>query len=141
MPTWTHHKPEAFELLEPGEYSAVITKASSAVVQAGKNAGADKLEIKIRVNDSTTITDNLVFCESMRWKLDQFIAAANLAGEDDTIEVGVSNVVGKKFRVRVTQEEVVKKDGAKMTVNRIDKFVALTPSQVAQAAADEEEGF
>lgn len=137
MPIWTHKKPEAFELLEPGEYSAVITKAASGMVQAGKNAGADKLEIKIRVNESTTITDNLIFAESMRWKLDQFIAAAKIAAENESIEIGVDNVTGKKFRVRVTQEEVIKKDGSKMVVNRIDKYVPLTPSQEAQSDDDE----
>lgn len=138
MPTWTHRKPEAFELLEPGEYPAVITKAASGIVQAGKNAGADKLEIKVRVNDSTTISDNLIFAETMRWKLDQFIEAAKIAAEGESVEVGVENVTGKKFRVRVTQEEVIKKDGGKMVVNRIDKYIALTPHQEAQANEEEE---
>lgn len=138
MPTWTHNKPEDFALLEPGEYPAKVTKAAVGMVQAGKSSGAEKIEISVRVDDRTTIRDALVFSQSAAWKIDQFIAAAKICTVGQTIEIGVNEVNGKLLRVRVGQEEITKKDGTKMIVNRIEKYIAATTND---AKNEEEEDF
>jgi len=112
------------EILEPGDYPAVITKASLGLQQGGKHNGADKLDIYWRVAGRNTIKDGLIWAESLDWKLQRFVHACGLGKPGKKVELDAENVIGMSCVVTVTKEEVEVKDGGKRTVNRIATFKA-----------------
>lgn len=128
MPKWEVKEvvEQTNELLPPGEYNAVVKAASQGLVQAGKHTGADKIELRWRVDDRATVRDNLIFVESLRWKLDKFVAACRISAPGECIELDANNVVGKECLVRIGVRDITKQDGSAGKVNTIDGY-ALAP--------------
>lgn len=123
------------EILEPGDYPAVITKATLGLQQGGKHNGADKLDIYWRVAGRNTIKDGLIWAESLDWKLQRFVHACGLGKPGKKVELDAENVIGMSCVVTVTKEEVEVKDGGKRTVNRIATF---KPGKVDDFLSDSE---
>lgn len=128
MPKFTVQAVEENQLLQPGEYSGVITKASMGLVQAGKLAGAEKMELTWRVDGKATVRDNLIWSESLLWKLSKFAVATGIAKAGDEIEIEPDNVVGLSCLVRITNREIEGKNG-KQTVNQISDYRAGATSE------------
>lgn len=123
MPKFTVQTVEGNQLLQPGEYSAVITKASMGLVQAGKLAGAEKMELTWRVDGKATVRDNLIWAESLLWKLSKFAIATGLAKAGDEIDIDPEKVIGLSCMVAITNREIEGKSG-KQTVNQISDYRA-----------------
>lgn len=132
MPTWTVSEPseQTNELLNAGEYPAVVKKATLGIVQSGKNQGSDKIDLVFRVADKANVRDSLVFSESMAWKLNQFVHASSLGRAGDVIELNDQNVLGAKMILRVSKKDIVKQDGTKAVINQVERFIRL-PADVS----------
>lgn len=111
------------ELLPDGEYPAVVTKATDGFVKAGKNSGAEQIELMIRVDNRATIRDYLTFTDSMSWKLNQFMHATCLGKDEEEVELKADTVKGLILLVKIAQKEITKLDGTKMIVNTIERFI------------------
>lgn len=106
MPSFTTSEPKQSGqsvLLDPGEYSFEVL---DAVEKRSKN-GNDMIELKIKVNDTTTVVyDNLVFTERAGWKIDQFLKSVGAhPGEGRVLEVEADNCLGQKGTCTVATEE------------------------------------
>lgn len=123
MPTLVIKAIEENELLEPGDYPAVVTKAVLGLQQGGKHNGADKLDLSWRVDGRTTLRDSLIWAESLDWKLQRFAHACGLAKTiGGTVEINAENVIGLSCILTITKDEIDGKDGKKKTVNQIGQF-------------------
>ena len=125
MPTWNVGEVTEIvnELLPPGEYQAVVKKATLGLVANGKHQGADKLDLFFRVDNRTTLREGLVFVESLSWKLNQFVHATQLGRVGDVIEIDDQNVIGAKCILRLSQRDIIKQDGTKSAVNHVERFI------------------
>lgn len=65
-----------FQLLEPGNYIAIVAEAREGT----SNAGNPKIDLKLDVS-GVTVFDQLVFTENAGWKIDTFLKACGLAPE------------------------------------------------------------
>jgi len=65
-----------FQLLEPGNYIAIVAEAREGT----SNAGNPKIDLKLNINGAI-VFDQLVFVESAAWKVDCFLKACGLAPE------------------------------------------------------------
>ncbi len=122
------------EPLESGRYPAVVTRASLGIVQSGVNAGAEKLELQIRIAGKNTVRELLIFSASMEWKIFSFVKATSLADVGDELELTDKNVVGLSFDVLIVKEPKTF-NGVTRDVNVIKKF--LKPELTAVDAADD----
>ena len=122
------------EPLESGRYPAVVTRASLGIVQSGVNAGAEKLELQIRIAGKNTVRELLIFSASMEWKIFCFVKATSLADVGDELELTDKNVVGLSFDVLIVKEPKTF-NGVTRDVNVIKKF--LKPELTAVDAADD----
>ncbi len=122
------------EPLESGRYPAIVTRASLGIVQSGVNAGAEKLELQIRIAGKNTVRELLIFSASMEWKIFRFVKATSLADVGDELELTDKNVVGLSFDVLIVKEPKTF-EGVTRDVNIIKKF--LKPELTAVDAADD----
>lgn len=119
-----------FVLIDEGDYDFVVTK-----FERGRSKGSDKLPpcnmaiLTIRVNDETTITENLILHSKMEWKLCQFFTSIGLRKHGEKMRMNWSKVLGATGRCRVIVEDYTGKDGKVRQTNRIDKF--LEPEETA----------
>lgn len=122
-----------FVLIDEGDYEFVVTK-----FERGRSKGSDKLPpcnmavLTIRVNDETTITENLILHSKMEWKLCQFFTSIGLRKHGEKMRMNWGKVLGATGRCRVIVEDYTGKDGKVRQTNRIDKF--LEPEETAAAS-------
>ncbi len=128
------------EILKPGVYPAQIQKAVDGIA-LGKNAGSEQITLHIRVDNKATVWVDLVFCESMNWKVQQFIHAVNMCEVGEDAELTASTVKGLSLLVEIINKQAQDKlgnllweDDAKtkpLLRNEIKRFVPL-PAKPAE---------
>jgi hypothetical protein len=68
-----------FIVFQKGEYAWKILEINE--MTTGRNSGNSMLPIKFEFSDgtgrTTTVEENLVFCEAAKWKIDQFMKACS----------------------------------------------------------------
>lgn len=109
-------------LLEAGTYNAVVSKATDGLIESGKNAGRDKIDMVFHVDGRTHIKETLHLTESMGWKINQLCSAFRLGRAGDEIEFSAKVLLGQSVSVTVIQKAIEKPDGTKMTINQITRF-------------------
>ncbi len=121
-----------FVLLDEGVYPFKVTK-----FERGRSKGSDKLPpcnmaiLTIRVNDETTITENLILHSKLEWKLCQFFASIGLRKHGEKMRMNWSKVPGATGRCKIIVEDFTGRDGNVRQTNRIDKF--LDPDEQGDA--------
>ncbi|MDO5785686.1 MAG: hypothetical protein Q4P20_11550 [Eubacteriales bacterium] len=113
-----------FVLLNEGEYDFVVTK-----FERGRSKGSDKLPpcnmaiLTIRVDDQTTIIENLILHSKMEWKLCQFFTSIGLRKHGEKMRMNWGKVLGATGRCKIIVEDFTGRDGKERQTNRIDKFL------------------
>lgn len=113
-----------FVLLNEGDYDFVVTK-----FERGRSKGSDKLPpcnmaiLTIRVNDQTTIIENLLLNKKTEWKLCQFFTSIGLRKHGEKMRMNWSKVLGATGRCKIIVEDFTGRDGNVRQTNRIDKFL------------------
>lgn len=121
-----------FCLLDEGVYPFEVTK-----FERGRSKGSDKLPpcnmaiLTIRVNEQTTITENLILHSKMEWKLCQFFTAIGARKHGEKMRMNWNKVVGATGRCKIIVEDFTGRDGNVRQTNRIDKF--LDPEESTSA--------
>jgi len=105
MPRYQFQDREGFQLLEPGNYIAIVAEAKEGT----SSNGNPKIDLKLDVN-GTTVYDTLVFTDAAAWKIDTFLKATGQAPAKKGAMVDVNaemclNAVG---RVRIGQKPGLK---------------------------------
>lgn len=94
---------ERFQLLEDGEYNAVITRAEARI---STNSGNPMIEVDLDVYDrngrSHVVRDFLVFTRSMTWKVIHCTNAVGLQKEFESKQLTPEMLVNKNVRVLVS---------------------------------------
>lgn len=130
-----------YVLLEEGEYPFVVTK-----VERSRSAGKGKLPpcnmavVTLRVNDQTTVTENLILHTSLEWKLCQFFTSIGQRRHGERLRMNWGAVLGKTGRCEVGVRTYEKKDGSEGKANEIKKF--LEPNAMpAQTSAPQRKSW
>jgi len=94
---------ERFQLLEDGEYNAVITRAEARI---STNSGNPMIEVDLDVYDKNgrahVVRDFLVFTRSMTWKVIHCTNAVGLQKEFESKQLQPEMLVNKNVRVMVS---------------------------------------
>lgn len=94
---------ERFQLLEDGEYNAVITRAEARI---STNSGNPMIEVDLDVYDkngrSHIVRDFLVFTRSMTWKVIHCTNAIGLQKEFESKQLKPEMLLNKNVRVMVS---------------------------------------
>lgn len=118
-------------LLPEGDYPFTVTK-----FERGRSKGSEKLPpcnmaiLTIRLDDQTTVTENLLLNKKLEWKLCQFFVAIGARKHGEKFRMNWSKVTGASGYCKVIIEEYTNKDGKIRQINRIDKF--LDPENAPQ---------
>ncbi|MGN1030072.1 MAG: DUF669 domain-containing protein, partial [Butyricicoccaceae bacterium] len=108
----------------PGVYPFVVTK-----VERSRSKGSDKMPpcnmavITLRVNDETTITENILMHTKFEWKLCQFFTSIGQRQHGERLRMNWGTVLGRTGRCEVGVRSYKKKDGSDGQANEIKKFV------------------
>lgn len=117
-----------FVLLPEGDYEFTVTK-----VDRGRHNGSDKLPpcnkaiVSITVwgeNDKAELTENLMLCNRMEWKLSQFFLSVGLKKHGEPLKMNWQAAVGKKGKCHVYIDNYKNKNGEDRQSNKIKKFYA-----------------
>lgn len=117
-----------FVLLPEGDYEFTVTK-----VDRGRHNGSDKLPpcnkaiVSITVwgeNDKAELTENLMLCNRMEWKLSQFFLSLGLKKHGEPLKMNWQAAVGKKGKCHVYIDNYKNKNGEDRQSNKIKKFYA-----------------
>ncbi|MBR1382306.1 MAG: DUF669 domain-containing protein [Ruminococcus sp.] len=117
-----------FVLLSEGDYEFSVTK-----VDRGRHNGSDKLPpcnkaiVSITVwgeNDKAELTENLMLCNKMEWRLSQFFLSLGLKKHGEPLKMNWQAAVGKKGRCHVYIDNYKNKNGEDRQSNKIKKFYA-----------------
>lgn len=123
-----------FVLLDAGEYPFTVTK-----FERGRSKGSDKLPpcnmavLTIRVNDQTTVTENLILHSKMEWKLCQFFTSIGLRKHGEKMRMNWNKVLGAHGCCKIIVDDFTGKDGKTHYTNRIDKF--LDPEDCSESTS------
>ncbi|HPA19495.1 MAG TPA: DUF669 domain-containing protein [Verrucomicrobiae bacterium] len=86
-----------FQLLEPGNYIAIVAEAREGT----SNAGNPKIDLKLNINE-VIVFDQLVFTENAGWKIDTFLKACGLApAKGEFVELTADKCLNAVGRVRI----------------------------------------
>ena len=86
-----------FQLLEPGNYIAIVAEAREGT----SNAGNPKIDLKLEVGGAI-VFDTLTFIESAGWKIDTFLKACGLApAKGEFVELTAEKCINAVGRVRI----------------------------------------
>lgn len=119
---------EDYPLLPEGNYDFTVTK-----IDRGRHNGSDKIPpcnkaiVTITVwgaEDKVEITENLLLCNRMEWKLSQFFLSIGLKKHGEPLKMNWNAAVGKKGKCKVVINKYTDKNGNNRENNRIDKFYA-----------------
>lgn len=105
-----------------GDY---IMEVAEANMRMSKSSASEYIELKLKeVNSGAVVYENLVFVDSMQWKIEGFLKAIGYVpkvGEtvDFTKEFLAKVVVGARFWAKLG-EESYEKDGKKKTRNVVE---------------------
>ena len=93
-----------FQLLEPGNYIAIVAEAREGT----SNAGNPKIDLKLDVG-GVTVFDQLVFTENAGWRIDTFLKACGLAPEKGAyLDLTAKMCEGAVGRVRIGKKPGLK---------------------------------
>ena len=111
--------------LDPGYYEARIHEAQ----ETRSKAGNDIIKLTLWVlgpEGYVTIRENLVFMDSMYWKVDQFLTALGRKVEPgQVIIVDAAQLVGRTLWVKTLEEESTNKDDGKTYINpKVDRYLS-----------------
>lgn len=125
-----------FVLLDEGTYPFKVIK-----FERGRSKGSEKLPpcnmaiLSIRVDDQSTITENLILHSKMEWKLCQFFTSIGARKHGEKMRMNWSMVPGATGRCKIIVEAFTGKDGTVRQTNRIEKFLPPDEVDAAPAAA------
>lgn len=113
-----------FFLLDEGVYPFKVTK-----FERGRSTGKGKLPacnmaiLTIRIDDQTTITENLILHSKLEWKLCQFFASIGLRKHGEKMRMNWGKVPGATGRCKIIVEDYLDKNGDPRQKNSIEKFI------------------
>lgn len=120
--TFKNEPPKEFSLAPNGDHALTVIEAS---VKMSKSSPNEYIELKCKEPVSGAhIFENLVFCESMQWKIEQFLKAiGHVPQVGDVVNFDrdfIKNVViGSRFFAKVGVEEY-ESQGKKKTRNTVE---------------------
>lgn len=115
-------------LLPEGDYDFCVSK-----IERGRHPGSDKLPacnkaiVTITVfgaEDSIDITENLMLCNKMEWKLSQFFLSIGMKKHGEPLRMNWTGAVGKKGKCHIYVDNYKNKNGEDRQSNKIGKFYA-----------------
>ncbi len=121
--TFKNEPPKTFESVANGDYALTVTEAN---VKMSKTSPNEYIELKCKEPVSgANIFENLVFCDSMQWKIEQFLKAIGhvpAIGEVVNFDREFISkvVVGSRFFAKVGTEEYPAAGGKTKTRNTVE---------------------
>ncbi len=117
-----------FVLLPEGDYDFTVSK-----IERGRHPGSEKLPpcnkaiVTLTVfgeSDSIDITENLMLCNKMEWKLSQFFLSLGMKKHGEPLRMNWTGAVGKKGKCHVYVDNYKNKNGEDRQSNKIKKYYA-----------------
>lgn len=117
-----------FVLLPEGDYDFTVSK-----IERGRHPGSEKLPpcnkaiVTLTVfgeSDSIDITENLMLCNKMEWKLSQFFLSLGMKKHGEPLRMNWTGAVGKKGKCHVYVDNYKNKNGEERQSNKIKKYYA-----------------
>lgn len=104
MPKVQYLERGGFQLLEPGDYIALVEEAKEGTSQNGN----PKIDLRLNINGAT-VYDQLVFTENAGWRIDTFLKACGLAPEKGAyLDLTAKMCEGAVGRVRIGKKPGLK---------------------------------
>ena len=117
-----------YVLLPEGDYDFTVTG-----FERGRHNGSDKIPpcnkaiVTLTVwgaEDKTEITENILLCNKLEWKLSQFFLSLGLKKHGEPLKMNWNAIVGQKGKCHVYVNKYTDKNGEERKSNRIKKFYA-----------------
>ena len=117
-----------FVLLPEGDYDFTVSKVERARHQGSeKLPPCNKAVVTLTVwgpDDKFEITENLLLCNKLEWKLSQFFLSIGLKKHGEPLRMNWSSAVGRKGKCHLYINKYTDKNGEERQSNRIKKFYA-----------------
>lgn len=118
----------SFTLLDEGDYPFEVVKFERSQYDGSAKLPACKMAlVTVKVgsgNETTEITERLMLCKKMEWKLSQFFLAIGQKRHGEPLRMNWNNVIGSTGYCHVYVDTYTKENGEQGTSNKVKKYYA-----------------